>query len=211
MAELSDTEFLKALIYSRLNIALVAKFTHEVLQLFYAVPHSVEGNTTRIPFPNDTHGFLYYHSEPHLASLEGSLRFRVTPDTDPTSVILQGHDLLLPSGLSWQRNLPQLACHTERLGLRKQLLRDRLVTTNQLERCGEIFAQRGSIPFTILFRLDSLFLVDFVRALRVAVVGQSPSPHRKEKETIHYVTLHGIFSDEVDGVCFHPWTGMSAM
>ncbi|KAJ7239985.1 hypothetical protein B0H12DRAFT_1074906 [Mycena haematopus] len=38
MAELSNTEFLKAIIYPRSTIALVAKFAYEVLELFYEVP-----------------------------------------------------------------------------------------------------------------------------------------------------------------------------
>ncbi|KAJ7346364.1 hypothetical protein DFH08DRAFT_701548, partial [Mycena albidolilacea] len=38
LAEDLNTEFLKAIINSRPSIALVAKFTHDVLQLFYAIP-----------------------------------------------------------------------------------------------------------------------------------------------------------------------------
>ncbi|KAJ7231405.1 hypothetical protein B0H12DRAFT_1029491 [Mycena haematopus] len=38
MAELSNTEFLKAIIYPRSTIALVAKFAHDVLAVFYDVP-----------------------------------------------------------------------------------------------------------------------------------------------------------------------------
>ncbi|KAJ7205345.1 hypothetical protein B0H12DRAFT_457397 [Mycena haematopus] len=38
MAEISNTEFLKAIIYPRSTIALVAKFAYEVLELFYEVP-----------------------------------------------------------------------------------------------------------------------------------------------------------------------------
>ena len=38
MTDLSNTEFLKAIIYPRSSIALVAKFVYEVLQVFYAVP-----------------------------------------------------------------------------------------------------------------------------------------------------------------------------
>ncbi|KAJ7187675.1 hypothetical protein GGX14DRAFT_342033, partial [Mycena pura] len=38
MAVLSNTLFLKAIIFPRSTIALVAKFAHDVLQLFYAVP-----------------------------------------------------------------------------------------------------------------------------------------------------------------------------
>jgi hypothetical protein len=38
MTELSNTEFLKAIIYPRSTIALVAKFMFEVLEVFYSVP-----------------------------------------------------------------------------------------------------------------------------------------------------------------------------
>jgi hypothetical protein len=38
MGELSKTEFLKAIIYPRSTIALVAKYAFDVLELFYAVP-----------------------------------------------------------------------------------------------------------------------------------------------------------------------------
>ncbi|KAJ6501158.1 hypothetical protein C8R47DRAFT_970601, partial [Mycena vitilis] len=38
MAELSDVDFLKAIVYPRSSIALVAKFMYEVLEVFYAVP-----------------------------------------------------------------------------------------------------------------------------------------------------------------------------
>ena len=38
MVELSNTEFLKAIIYPRSTIALVAKYAFDVLELFYVVP-----------------------------------------------------------------------------------------------------------------------------------------------------------------------------
>ncbi|KAJ7258511.1 hypothetical protein C8J57DRAFT_1073530, partial [Mycena rebaudengoi] len=38
LTEKSETEFLKAIIYSSPAIALVAKFAHDVLQIFYAIP-----------------------------------------------------------------------------------------------------------------------------------------------------------------------------
>jgi hypothetical protein len=37
MMALSNTEFLKAIIYPRVTIPLVAKFVFDVLKLFYAV------------------------------------------------------------------------------------------------------------------------------------------------------------------------------
>jgi hypothetical protein len=38
MAELTTIEFLKAIIYERSTIVLVAKFAHEILEVFYATP-----------------------------------------------------------------------------------------------------------------------------------------------------------------------------
>jgi hypothetical protein len=38
LAELTSVEFLKAIIYERSTIVLVAKFVHEVLEVFYGIP-----------------------------------------------------------------------------------------------------------------------------------------------------------------------------
>ncbi|KAJ7748180.1 hypothetical protein DFH07DRAFT_747414, partial [Mycena maculata] len=38
MAQLTTIEFLKAIIYERSTIVLVAKYVHEVLQEFYSIP-----------------------------------------------------------------------------------------------------------------------------------------------------------------------------
>jgi hypothetical protein len=38
MATLTSTEFLKAIIYERSTIVLVAKYVHHILEVFYAVP-----------------------------------------------------------------------------------------------------------------------------------------------------------------------------
>jgi hypothetical protein len=38
MVELDSIEFLKAMIYERSTIVLVAKYAHEVLREFYSVP-----------------------------------------------------------------------------------------------------------------------------------------------------------------------------
>jgi hypothetical protein len=38
MAELTTVEFLKAVIYERPTIVLVAKYVHDVLEVFYASP-----------------------------------------------------------------------------------------------------------------------------------------------------------------------------
>ncbi|KAJ7119243.1 hypothetical protein C8R43DRAFT_86730 [Mycena crocata] len=91
-------------------------------------------------FPHGSKGFLYYHSEPHWTQLEGHIRFRVAPEGDPAS-FASGKDVLLPSGFTWQVILPQLACRSSYLLTGQQLLREGLVTEEQLSRCramGEI-------------------------------------------------------------------------
>lgn len=55
----------------------------------------------RTPFPPATHGFLYYYNPYPLPEFMGHLRFRVTPNGDP-STFKQGHDLLLPSRVPWK-------------------------------------------------------------------------------------------------------------
>ncbi|KAJ7077763.1 hypothetical protein C8R44DRAFT_755041 [Mycena epipterygia] len=81
-----------------------------------------------LPFPRHSRGFLYYHSEPHAAPLEGSVRFRVTPDGTPLS-FSRGHDSLAP----W-------------------------------------------LQMYILFRLDSIFFVNFSTQICFTAVGDAVNP-----------------------------------
>ncbi|KAJ7135707.1 hypothetical protein C8R44DRAFT_729270 [Mycena epipterygia] len=93
------------------------------LQFSYA--RSETGRT--IPFPAHSRGFLYYHSVPLERPLEGSLRFRVTPDNTPSS-FSRGQDLLCPWGTPWQIMLPQIAGRFIYSRIRAQLLDENLAT-----------------------------------------------------------------------------------
>ncbi|KAJ7724404.1 hypothetical protein B0H16DRAFT_324819 [Mycena metata] len=121
-------------------------------------------------FPDDCAGFLYYHRESGAAPLEGGIRFRHTKDHRPSS-FPGGHDLLLPSGAPWELILPQLTRPTYRR-LADQLLRENLVTTDQLDLCHRIFTPMGHIlaPL-IIFRHTQTFPVNFGGPIRLTVVG----------------------------------------
>ncbi|KAJ7074843.1 hypothetical protein B0H15DRAFT_792677 [Mycena belliarum] len=146
-----------------------------------------------IRFPDKTHGFLYYHSQPHISPLAGSVRFRVTQDNAPFS-FTGGHDLLTPSGVPWQIILPQIACRPVYAWLPQHLLRDRLVTEDLLSRCRDVFRERERMqPFSIVFTFDSTFLVNFSSETALTIAG----------DTLHRLRLD-IFKM---GIRDYPWTG----
>ncbi|KAJ7082626.1 hypothetical protein B0H15DRAFT_852158 [Mycena belliarum] len=146
-----------------------------------------------IPFPDDTHGFVYYHSQPHISPLAGSVRFRVTQDNAPSS-FAHGHDLLSPSGAPWQTLLPQIACRPTFKWLASYLIRDGLVAEELLSRCRDVFRERASIhPNKILFTFDSSFLIDLSSETDLTIAG----------DTLHTLRLD-IFKM---GTRVYPWTG----
>ncbi|KAJ7756572.1 hypothetical protein B0H16DRAFT_686877 [Mycena metata] len=130
-----------------------------------------QANNGALPFPDHCAGFLYYHRAPNAAPLEGSLRFRIAADATQSS-FSRGQDLLLPSGMPWQRLLPQLARPYSK-ALAGQLLRDNLVTAQQISKCREIFGDAVHSSL-MLFRLDQEFPVNLGSdEFKLAVVGES--------------------------------------
>ncbi|KAJ7907656.1 hypothetical protein B0H13DRAFT_2018229 [Mycena leptocephala] len=84
-------------------------------------------------FPSHSTGFFYYHKARDGAPLEGSLRFRVTTDSAPSS-FPHGHDLLFRSGLP-NPDPPSRPALT----------------------CRDLFARRRINPLHYLFRLTQEF------------------------------------------------------
>ncbi|KAF8133594.1 hypothetical protein K438DRAFT_1883731 [Mycena galopus ATCC 62051] len=149
------------------------------------------------PFPTNCIGFLHYHRDRAAGPLEGSVRFRVTSGSAPSS-FYDGHDLVLPSGCPWQILLPQLARRTMYSRIREQLLEEDLVTVEQLSQCLEIFGERGTIrPETTLFRLNQEFAVRFSGGIDITVVG----------EKLHRLRLSSLFRACSDGKAYFPWAG----
>ncbi|TFK45335.1 hypothetical protein OE88DRAFT_1222195 [Heliocybe sulcata] len=85
----------------------------------------------RIPFPPDSHGFLYWHVELDALPVSGQVRFRTTRSSDPAT-FPSGRDLQLPDGLTWSISLLRIARQTQYSGLRAHLLYEELVTEKVL-------------------------------------------------------------------------------
>ncbi|KAJ7082679.1 hypothetical protein B0H15DRAFT_436528 [Mycena belliarum] len=148
-------------------------------------------------FPDNTHGFLYYDPHPHIAPLAGSVHFRVTHDSAPSS-FARGHDLLAPSGAPWQLTLPQIACRPSFTPVASQLLRDCLVTEDLLSRCRAVFRSRTNIhQANVLFTFNSPFLVHFARDVHCFIAG----------ETLRRLQLKLLFATSTEGTRHYPWTG----
>ncbi|KAJ7155680.1 hypothetical protein C8R46DRAFT_1004891 [Mycena filopes] len=127
-----------------------------------------EGNRARLPFPQNTSGFLYYHRPPNATPLEGDVRFRCTPTPSPSS-FSAGHDLLLPWGGPWQIVIPQLARRKE---IAAQLVQQQLVPEAQLSRATELFGTKHIHLPSILFRLNGQFRLNFTKNLYLQAVGE---------------------------------------
>ncbi|KAJ7648711.1 hypothetical protein DFH06DRAFT_1209405 [Mycena polygramma] len=150
----------------------------------------------RIPFPEHSRGFLYFHIPPHAAAVERSLRFRLTQDNAPSSFD-SGADLTLPSGAPWQVILPQLLTGTAYTRVCEQLLHEGLATKDLLIQCRALFgaASRRISPSLTLFRLQQEFPVNLAASkIQLTVVGP---------DALHSVGFPSIFS--VAGM--RPWTG----
>ncbi|KAJ6546063.1 hypothetical protein DFH09DRAFT_1171903 [Mycena vulgaris] len=159
-----------------------------------------DDKTWRFPFPNEACGFLYYHFDPRGPPLKGGLRFRSTADKSPSS-FPRGRDLVGPSGAVWEISLEQIACRRVYGLFTEQLVRENLVTQEQLSRCRSLFSPRNSIsPHYILFRLDSTFRLKFSSAVGLTVAG----------EGLHKLDLRHLCSETIQKVLVYPWTG-SAM
>ncbi|KAJ7610732.1 hypothetical protein DFH06DRAFT_171609 [Mycena polygramma] len=152
----------------------------------------------RIPFPENCKGFMYYHTHPRVAPLEGSLRFRLTEHNDPAS-FKDGADLRLPSGAPWQVILPQITSLAYGR-IQDQLLNEGLITQALLDRCRAVFGvnHRRVAASTTLFRLDQEFPVDFASSIHLTVVGD---------DTLHKCKFPAVFVNTINSVRLYPWAG----
>ncbi len=113
-------------------------------------------------FPKTAQGFFYYNAPPpHFPPAMGQLRFRITPNNDP-STFNSGSDLLAPSEpLPWGFPLLLLASRTRYEHLCAQLVAEGLISRELLERCRLIW--RNSLyrgfqpPSRLLYHLNQPF------------------------------------------------------
>ncbi|TFK52151.1 hypothetical protein OE88DRAFT_1807115 [Heliocybe sulcata] len=138
-----------------------------------------KGGINRIPFPPDSHGFLYWYLEPDAPHLSGQVRFRTTTSSDPAT-FSSGRDLQLPDGGTWHISLFEIARGSKYSGLRAQLLSEELVSAKVLDTALNISALRGAKihhPATgslLIWLFGQKFLVD-LRSIMVSVwtIGSS--------------------------------------
>ncbi|KAJ6541204.1 hypothetical protein DFH09DRAFT_1322782 [Mycena vulgaris] len=119
--------------------------------------------------------FLYYHPDPQLSPMAGSVRLRATLDNAPSSFHC-GQDLLLPSEIPWQVILPQIATRPKYSRFRQQLLHDQLVSDHNWHSAARSSMARGSIspPLTI-FHVSQSFPILFHSVLCLTIVGSVAS------------------------------------
>ncbi|TFK52253.1 hypothetical protein OE88DRAFT_1734277 [Heliocybe sulcata] len=132
-----------------------------------------------IPFPPDSHGFLYWHLEPDAPSVSGQVRFRTTTSSDPAT-FPSGRDLQLPDGRTWNISLFEIARGSIYSALRAHLLFEKLVTAKVLDTALNISVPyRASIahPITgslLIWKFGQTFPVDLGHlAVSVWVIGSS--------------------------------------
>ncbi|KAG6879153.1 hypothetical protein C0992_004749 [Termitomyces sp. T32_za158] len=70
--------------------------------------HYFKSCDTRVAFPDNARGFLYYHREPGTPPSSGEIRFRVTPDDDVMDFD-NGTDLTTPNYMTWSISLFQMS------------------------------------------------------------------------------------------------------
>ncbi|TFK45340.1 hypothetical protein OE88DRAFT_1222537 [Heliocybe sulcata] len=93
--------------------------------------HYVYSDGWKIPFPPNSHGFLYWHLEPDAPPVSAQVRFRTTISSDPDT-FPSGRDLQLPNGRTWNISLFRIARRSQYSGLRAHLLSEELVTERLL-------------------------------------------------------------------------------
>ncbi|KAJ7174355.1 hypothetical protein C8R46DRAFT_88833 [Mycena filopes] len=122
-----------------------------------------------IPFPPRTSGFFYYHRPDRLPLAASGIRFRLA-SVSPRSFI-HGRDLLLPDGTPWEVPLRAMSASHRASHLKTLLVRDGLITTEQLLQSAVLFPRgidRGDRK--VLHRFDQPFSVKFHQSNYIQVL-----------------------------------------
>ena len=115
----------------------------------------------RAPFPENTRGFLYYHSPSFAPPHVGQLRFRLTNSAEPKD-FASGRDLLDQNGaLPFFWPLRGLVLHQSYRPIIDTLLRNGLITDNVVRDIARLWSSRTGHWRPTLFAFDRPFLVNF--------------------------------------------------
>ncbi|KAG5652724.1 hypothetical protein H0H81_003975 [Sphagnurus paluster] len=164
---------------------------------------------SKLPFPPNCCGFLYYHRDPTLPITMSGIRFRLTSGNDP-ALFDSGTDLTGPSGLPWEIIMPRLLLNSIYSPLKNLLLSDKLVDPGVVEfvekswRVKEPGGMRdlSRLPkFQLLHYLEHPFEVDLAKScdmLRILTLRGSGLVRVKS------VT---VFKDSRGKIMAAPYTG----
>ncbi len=108
----------------------------------YQTERPPSSEAAKIKFPSHTRGFLYYHSPHNLPPSAGEVRFRLSD-----SSFQEGKDLIIKNARPWRIPLYGLADPPpDLMGLRDQLLQEKLIAVYQLNSCRQIL-QSTDMPW----------------------------------------------------------------
>ncbi|KAK7036056.1 hypothetical protein R3P38DRAFT_614396 [Favolaschia claudopus] len=128
------------------------------------------------PFPQHSAGYFYFHRPPDLPPMSGALRFRCVPVNDPGAFDSEeSSDLLRPDSLPWEVPLSTLS--NARPLLRDLLLRDGLVTADEVEESMRRFPFTQSRRSDFIFRHDQMFSIPF-ECMHIVTLVNDPHQFR---------------------------------
>ncbi|RDB29747.1 hypothetical protein Hypma_013749 [Hypsizygus marmoreus] len=144
-------------------------------------------------FPENSHGFFYYHRDPQLPPTSGALRFRLTRDAHASS-FSAGTDLMSFNGRGpWAIWLVAVASAAKYVGLKQLLLSDGLVAPELMEHCRKLVVGIGGsgvsrIYHCMLFTLEQPFVLDLATSSSLSVMG----PLHIEKAQMRFTKVQTI-------------------
>lgn len=168
-------------------------------------------------FPDNTSGFLYYHTSPGASHFNGDVRFRVTSSKDPSS-FSSGHDLefnLTP----WRRTLANIAVNDkDSAGFQGLLTSSNIVPATLLDAFKQMLLAEASTrtgtglhPGTqYIHGLEQNFLVRFDKPTQgLFAVGKDAIQRVSSYDLDAFVDLEQPVAES--GQQFRPWSGMSIL
>ncbi|KAF9489294.1 hypothetical protein BDN71DRAFT_331249 [Pleurotus eryngii] len=116
------------------NIRGGGTLSYNKFAITYRTERPPSSELTKLRFPERTGGFLYYHSPHDLPPSAGELRLRLSD-----SSFQQGQDLLIKNARPWRIPMYGLVDPpADLVGLRDQLLQEKLIAVDQLNACRRI-------------------------------------------------------------------------
>jgi hypothetical protein len=137
----------------------------------WIISYDISSRGDMTAFPVGCSGFFYYWSG-SLGPVGAQLRFRVTGSRDPSS-FEAGHDLLLPSGVPWKRNVATLCGRDKVSAVQDVLVRDGVLAPHAIDfwRTSSTLMFNGTSD---VVSVGNAFFVDFSTISRTVHIARGP-------------------------------------